>query len=722
MLDITPYLDQIKTFTQSKKGALILCVSDTETSQYPALGALLAEVRPNHIIHTGDCADEFKVGRLEADRPGYEAGMKTLMELLHGAACPLLFTSGNNDDLNLIAGQKNVTIVPNHTVVDLFGLKFLLDHYPITDAGAVDFALSGHTGKSDFHYPPADTAGEAIYLNGMFHWTLIDAETKEFLRIPCRTPLFISEYTDEATPGIRYRKSSAGTVHQFPPKKKWYLTQMHLHAGHENFSSIRSHAAEAKRLGYNAIFITEHDLRMNRPVGCIEHFHLTAPGDALREDGKAGWYLDEETPARSVAHETGFSLQLLPGESAFFASAGKKHQASLFSDFSVTLQLAFDQNTSVLVDFTLSQRPEDLCQQHLVYGCNTEPQKEWYKTFSWSENGTYTFPLSRDALEFDPLYGLDNAFLTVTITAIDGEVLVRELHTARQYIGEEVRKRQKTMGKTLAREMKLAIHSGFELTLGHHRNCFSAHVPVINYEETGYTTNEKNGAAYLRSKDATFAYNHMFQEFKNAPEEEHEAAIQAVIERGLRTQFDGAQLLEVGFPQKKLGFSLEEHLRVWDALGTQGVRLVGYGDSDSHNSKSGWEHGNCFGTWILAESSTQEALERSLRAGKVCFGNPNRWRANWDFSIDSAAIGETLSTDTATAVIRFWNLKTPCELRVISAGKILHRLAMDRETFDCRLPLSRDGLDCCPVRLEVWSPEERPLFFTNPIYLTAIED
>ncbi len=712
MLDVNLYSQYITEFLEKAKGKILLHVSDTQTDQFPALRALLAEVRPALILHTGDCADEFKVGRLEADRPGYEAGLKALMELLHEANCPLLFTSGNNDDLNLIARDERVTIAPNHSVVECHGVRFLLDHYPITDAEAVDFALSGHTGKFDFHYPPTDTDGEAIYLNGMFYWTLIDSETKKFLRIPVRKELSIQE---TAKDGLRFRQFGTRT-YRFPPKKTWYLTQMHLHAGHENFSSIRSHAAEAKRLGYNGLFITEHDLRMNRPIQCIEQFCLTAPGDALREDGKAGWYLDDTTPARSVADGEGYALQLLPGERAFFASAGKKHQASLFSDFSVTLEMKSAKSTALLIDFTLSQRP-DLTQQHLVYGLNTKTDAEWFKAIDWAENGVYTFHLSADALLFDPVFGLDNAFLTVTVASIDGEVLVRELRTTRKYIGEDVRKRQKTLGKTLAKELKIAIHSGFELTLGHHRNCFSAHVPVINYEEAGYTENEKNGAAYLRNKDATFAYNHMFQEYKNAPEEEHEAIIQKVIDLGIRTQFDGAQLLEVGFPKKKLGFSLEEHLRVWDALGTNGVRLVGYGDSDSHNSATGWEHGNCFGSWILAETNTQEAIGRSLRAGKVCFGNPNYWKADWDFSIGSAAIGETLSAETATTSIHFEKLTAPCELRIISCGELLHRETMEQETFECQLPLSRGDHDCCPVRLEVWSMDGRPLFFTNPIYL-----
>lgn len=713
MVDILSHLEDAESFTAKAKGKVILYISDTLTAQYPALQALVEAVRPAAIIHTGDSVDEYKVGRVEADRIPYEAGMKELMKILNSADCPLYFTSGNNDDLNLITGLPRVTVVPHRTVITVEGVRFLLDHYPITDAGDVDFALSGHTGKSDFHYPPQDREGEAVYVNGMFHWALIDSATKQFLRIPCKKPLKINETTDEN--GVRIR-TFGDKDHLFPPEKKWILTQTHLHAGYENFSSIRSHAAEAKRMGYNALFITEHDIRMNRMPGCIEHFHLTAAGEALREDGKAGWYREEDVPAESVAHGEGFALRLRDGESAFFASAAKRHQASLLSGFTVSLTMDLAADTALLVDFTLSQRPDNLEQQHLVYGLDATCDNDWFLPLERTADGVYTFPLSEDVLKFD-VFGQDNAFLTVTVTPIGGEVKVLEMNTTRKYVAEEVRKRQKTIGNHIGKEYKIKVCSGFEVTFGHHRNCFSSHVPVINYEETGYVHSDKTESAYLRSKNATFAHNHMFQKHNNAPEEEHEAIIQELIETLAETHCEGAQLLEVGFPHKKKGFTIEEHLRVWDALGVRGVRMVGYGDSDSHNSKTGWEHGNCFGSWVLAEHAYQEHLERAMRAGRVCLGNPAKWKSKWEYTVDEAIIGDILQKDTATAHIRLWELTEPVELRVIRAGEELCRYPINEAAFETELSLERGDCECCPVRLEVWSENGKPLFFTNPIYL-----
>ena len=123
MVDILSYLEEAKAFAADAKGALLLYISDTLTAQYPALQALIDAVHPAAVIHTGDSVDEYKVGRLEADRIPYEAGMKELMEILGSADCPLYFTSGNNDDLTLITDLPDVTVVPNHTVIEVEGVK-----------------------------------------------------------------------------------------------------------------------------------------------------------------------------------------------------------------------------------------------------------------------------------------------------------------------------------------------------------------------------------------------------------------------------------------------------------------------------------------------------------------------------------------------------------------------------------------------------------------------
>ena len=715
------YWKEIADFLADSNGPVLLHISDTATWQYRFLQKLLATVKPNRIIHTGDCADEFKVGRLEADRKGYEAGLKELMKVLRTAKCPITFTHGNNDDLVLLEGEENVEVLQNYTTLELFGIKLLIDHYPFVDAGDVDFALYGHSARFDMHYPPNDTGVGPVYLNGNFFWTVIDCATKRYLSIPVIEPLVFDDKieTDENGDKVIIR-TEKDRQWKLPPKERWFLTQMHLHAGVEDFSSVRSHAKVAKEIGYDVIFITEHDNRMNRVPNCIETFCLTAEGDAVRADGKAGWYRDDGAPALSVANGDGYSLCLKKKENATFKSVGKKHQVSLFADVTVTLKISAPKNADILVDFTLSQRPEDLEQQHLYYGIGEASHDGWFKTVECTEDGVYTFKISDDVLCFDPDFGQDNALLYITVTAVSDEITVDSIEFDRKYVAEDVRKRQKTLSKVIGPKYKIVINSGFEMSFGHHQNCFSAHVPVVDYGKTGYVKSDETGAKYLQSRGATFAYNHMFSELKNTSPEEHEKAIQSIVELGLETRFGGAQLIEVGFPEGRYGFSIGEHMRVWDELAMKGLKMVGYGDSDSHNSKVGWLDGNNFGSWILSRDRTQETLERAMRKGKICLGNPVRWKSTWDFAIGDATIGDTLKCDDeALGHIKLNKLTEPVIVKIIRAGKILEQHTVTDACFESEFAVDRGSLDCCPVRVEVWSneAEPKPLFFTNPIYL-----
>lgn len=686
--DLIPVEHEIKAFAQEAKGPLILYISDTDTRQYPQLAQLLGWVRPGAIIHTGDSADEWKVGRKPEHREGYEAGLKVLGEILKGADCPVYFTSGNNDDFTTLPEEFH--IIPNKGVVEVLGLRCYLTHMPpLTKIGDVDFVLYGHSGNWDPHYPFQPDQKPPIYLNGMFHWALIDSATKEFLVIPSRPPL----------------------------KMKHYLTQTHLHAGFENFASIRSHAMEAKEAGYDALFITEHDVRMNRMKGCIEEFRLQTAG-AAGEQG-TGWFDGEGEPGESVPYQEGFALKLVPGKGYSFQSAGKKHQASLLAELTVTLELDLPEDTAACIDFTLSQKPKGFEQQHLCYCLGGAKGYDWQKTIEWNREGRYEFPLSKDVLEFDPEFGQDNAFLSVTVTT-DTEGYLKGLFTQREYVAEDVRKRQRLLAKKISEAFGIAVFSGYEKTPGHHMNCYSEKVPVVNYEEEGYETAKERGTAHLAEQGAVFSYNHPFQEWGKIPDCDHGQVINELIQKALETRLNGAQLMEVGFPRGRYGFSLEEHLYLWDQLGMKGLKLTGVGDSDSHDSKVGWRKGNNFGNWLRMKLPRAQYAEAALLAGRVCMGNPYRWKADWEFSVNGREIGQTLrmgEADTATARICFKGLAEPVRLRVMSGGEELYAAPIEDGRI-LELPVRRGKLHCCPVRLEVYAEEDgRCLFLTNPVYL-----
>ena len=64
-------------FLESIKGPFILHISDTPTSYYANIERLLKQIRPTLLIHTGDLADEYKVGRIPEHLPGYRSCCET---------------------------------------------------------------------------------------------------------------------------------------------------------------------------------------------------------------------------------------------------------------------------------------------------------------------------------------------------------------------------------------------------------------------------------------------------------------------------------------------------------------------------------------------------------------------------------------------------------------------------------------------------------------------
>lgn len=179
-----------REFMESAQRPVILHISDTFIGCYNMAKRILDIVRPDLTIHTGDMADDFKAGRLEEHVPGYRAHVPGLIAYMEEKSDRVWLTPGNNDVADVLnAHGENTTVWPNGARTEAFGVKMELDHYPIPITRDVDFAIYGHGPTDDLRYPLPDVPGEeTVYLNGNFFWTIIEAKTKRFIRIPYRWP------------------------------------------------------------------------------------------------------------------------------------------------------------------------------------------------------------------------------------------------------------------------------------------------------------------------------------------------------------------------------------------------------------------------------------------------------------------------------------------------------------------------------------------------------
>lgn len=176
-----------RLFMETAQRPVILHLSDTFTGAYDMVVRLLEIVRPDLTIHTGDMADEYKAGRIEAHISDYCAHVPCFLRQIERLSDRVWLTPGNNDVPSVLADHgAHTTLWPNGARTEAFGVHMELDHYPIPVTTGVDFAFYGHGPTDDLRYPLPDAPGNVIYLNGNFYFTIIEAKTKRFVRIPFR--------------------------------------------------------------------------------------------------------------------------------------------------------------------------------------------------------------------------------------------------------------------------------------------------------------------------------------------------------------------------------------------------------------------------------------------------------------------------------------------------------------------------------------------------------
>jgi hypothetical protein len=185
----------------------------------------------------------------------------------------------------------------------------------------------------------------------------------------------------------------------------------------------------------------------------------------------------------------------------------------------------------------------------------------------------------------------------------------------------------------------------------------------------------------------------------------------------------GADLLEVGYLFRGAG-SLRDHLRLWDLVLANGVRLMGFGSSDSHGGIWGPDmEPNPFATWIWSASDTADRLLDAMRSGRMVFGDPFLWKSAVAFGVEDAFMGDTLFVGNRKSAAG-WLYMDPWR-NDVSVRLIQMEISKGDEPNILRSEVLEDpgrGFEIkvgrpCYVRLEIYDKSDVPLAFTNPVYI-----
>ena len=127
------------------KGVKLLHIGDTDSKHYPFFKKLIDMVKPDIILHTGDIADEVKVGRMPETRYEYRSKIKFILDCLADSGARVIVVPGNNDveeDIREI--MPNAEIYSKNSVITIDGVECRIGHQVMSMTFDKMWSFYGH--------------------------------------------------------------------------------------------------------------------------------------------------------------------------------------------------------------------------------------------------------------------------------------------------------------------------------------------------------------------------------------------------------------------------------------------------------------------------------------------------------------------------------------------------------------------------------------------------
>jgi len=179
MLSVFNYPFIPKELMKKLKGPILLHISDTPVNIYSYIFRIIDIIKPEFIIHTGDMADDIKLGNSERKIHIYSCEVAKLIEGLEkNEHSKVYYVLGNHDDYETVRRLTKRGIIIKDEVINIHGYKFAISHYYKEYLDKVDFNLYGHS-----FYPRHYKNKEIIGLNGVLNINIIDLSTKNIFHL-----------------------------------------------------------------------------------------------------------------------------------------------------------------------------------------------------------------------------------------------------------------------------------------------------------------------------------------------------------------------------------------------------------------------------------------------------------------------------------------------------------------------------------------------------------
>ncbi len=428
--------------------------------------------------------------------------------------------------------------------------------------------------------------------------------------------------------------------------------------------------------------------------------------------------------------------------------SGKRQQRSLLADVLLKLvcriELPPGPDSRLLIRLHLSQQPPLHKHSQIIYVLGdpagladdyTGVVELKNSTQGWQE---LELPLTEDAKKQPASGGADNAFDTISLELqarkgqelaiwLDRLTIESEVEDDPGSGFEPMRQRQQKLADSLGQKYGVLAIVGNEITgAGPHKNSFCTHVPVINYQARQHQVSQDQAIAWVKAHKGIFAINHPFAQWNqlDLKEAEKQAALADLVQQHLASQAYGADLIEIGFPEGRYGFSLAQHLQLWDQLSLNGIFITGYGCSDNHRNDANWYEGNNFAAWIYADQLTEKELTRSMARGRLYTGDPTFIKGDLEFATkEGQVMGQVVAVQKANYALQFSLTRTSpgWTVRWIQDGVLARQEQITKDSCSSEFSLTVQR-QLHFVRLEIYNDKGRCILLTNPIYFVKGQD
>jgi predicted metal-dependent phosphoesterase TrpH len=414
------------------------------------------------------------------------------------------------------------------------------------------------------------------------------------------------------------------------PRSDPVSVAMHLHSSFsEGTASMATHLDQARRLGVDVLFWTDHDFRLSAQ-GYRRRLGLAGRSDS--EHGvEVSWQPRTEGGSTgAVAYGGGAATLTARGAGAYWLDAHAWNSTYSGSLADTTLAVELRPGPGAALQLDLSYQPasggRDAGRYRLTYrfGPSTRDRR------AAGREGTVDLPAAAgwSTVDIDPVADIralwpdlvaeDNSMFRLRVGVLGaGTAAFRQIAITRARRADSLALMRDVMSRYAQRHPATRQYAALEVSLVRHLNWFGGKLVMPDYGSRAPVQDDEIPAAqemvrFIHDHGGIASYNHPLAGSPAA------TAAHMVATRAL-----GADVVEVAYGGSQS--TVEGMLQVLDACARNGVHVTANGVTDDHDGTDWYGSRANWITRLWARSAELPDLQAALRAGRAFAYKPDGW-------------------------------------------------------------------------------------------------